>query len=115
MVKEKEERLIIGLTENITLENGVTYKAKIDTGADSSSIDKKLAESLGVKDVVAHKIVRSALGRHKRPTIRLEVEFQGKKFIEKFTISDRSNLKFKVLVGKDILRKEKFFIDPCRE
>lgn len=115
MVKDKKERLVIGLIESITLENNKTYKAKVDTGADSSSIDKKLAESLGVKDIVSHKIVRSALGRHKRPTICIEVEFQGKKFKEKFTISDRSNLKFKVLVGKDILKKEGFLIDPCRE
>ena len=41
----KEKRIIIGLIESITLENGVTYKAKIDTGADSSSIDSNLLEN----------------------------------------------------------------------
>ncbi len=109
-----KRRLKIGLIEPITLENTKSYKAKIDTGADSSSIDINLAKKLGDKKIVGHKTVRSALGRHKRPTIELEVEFQGRKFKEKFTLSDRSNLKYKVLIGKDILKKEEFLIDPCK-
>lgn len=106
------ERLIIGLEESVILEDGKKHKAKIDTGADSSSIDKTLANSLGNKEILSHKIIRSALGRHKRPLIMLEVEFQGKKFKEKFTLSDRSNLKYKILIGKDILIKEGFLVDP---
>ena len=111
----KEKRIVIGLIENITLENGVTYKAKIDTGADSSSIDQNLLEKLGEKKILAHKIVKSALGRTKRPTVRLEVEFQGKIFSEKFSVADRSHLRYKVLIGKDILKKEGFLIDPIKE
>lgn len=107
-------RFIIGLEESITLENGIKYKAKIDTGADSSSIDKALVEKLGGKEIVSHKFIRSALGRHKRPIINLMVIFQGIEFNENFTISDRSNLKFKVLIGKDILKREGFLIDPLK-
>jgi hypothetical protein len=110
----KEKRIIIGLIESITLENGVTYKAKIDTGADSSSIDQNLLEKLGDKKVLSHKVIKSALGRTKRPTVRLAVEFQGKKFSEKFSVSDRSHLRYKILVGKDILKKEGFLIDPIK-
>lgn len=109
-----KRRLKIGLIEPITLENTKSYKAKIDTGADSSSIDINLAKKLGDKKIIGHKTVRSALGRHKRPTIELEVEFQGRTFREKFTLSDRSSLKYKVLIGKDILKKEEFLIDPCK-
>ncbi|NCC70999.1 hypothetical protein EOM09_05435 [bacterium] len=110
-----EERLVIGLVEKVLLENGKEYYAKVDTGADSSSIDKNLVDKLGEKEIISHKMIRSALGRHRRAAILLEIEFKGKKFLEKFTISDRSNLKFKILVGKDILQKEKFLIDPCIE
>ena len=107
-----DKRLIIGLVEQVTLENGKKYRAKIDTGADSSSIDKRLAQSLGDKKIISHKIIRSALGKHKRPTILLKIKFQGIMFEEKFTISDRSKLKYKVLIGQDILKKEGFFINP---
>jgi hypothetical protein len=112
MFKKQEKRIMIGLVEPIVLENKKTYKAKIDTGADSSSIDETLVKSLGDKKVVSHKVVRSALGKHRRPTVYLEIEFQGKKFKEKFTISDRKDLKFKILIGKDILKKEGFLVDP---
>lgn len=104
---------IVGLIEEIVFENGKTYLAKIDTGADSSSIDEKVLEKLGGdKKVVSHKIIRSALGKHKRPTMFLEVEFKGQHFRQKFTVSDRSNLKYKVLIGKDILQKGNFVINP---
>jgi hypothetical protein len=111
-MKKDNERLIIGLVENVYLEDGNKYLAKIDTGADSSSIDKTLIEELNKKEFIGHKIIRSALGRHRRPIVQLEIKFQGKIFFEKFTISNRSNLKYKILIGKDILKKEKFLIDP---
>jgi hypothetical protein len=108
-------RLIIGLIEPVILENGKEYLAKIDTGADSSSIDKTILDELGKKEAVGHKIIRSALGRHRRPLVCLEIKFQNKIFKEKFTISDRSKLKYKILIGKDILKKEGFLVDPLKE
>ncbi len=109
------QRLTLGLIEDITLENGLKLKAKVDTGADSSSIDKELAQVLGDKEIISHKIIRSALGRHRRPTIRVGLTLQDKHFDEKFTLADRSHLTYKVLIGKDILQKEGFLVDPCLE
>lgn len=106
-----EDRLVIGFIEEVKLENGKTYLAKIDTGADSSSIDELLIEEIGEKEIVSHKIIRSALGRVRRPTMMINIEMKGIKFYEKFSISDRRNLKYKILIGKDILRKEGFLID----
>ena len=107
-----KKKLIIGLVENVVLDDGTTHLSKVDTGADSSSIDKSLIANLKDKKIVSYKIVRSALGVHKRPTIMLEVEFQGIKFHEKFTLSDRAHMKYKVLIGRDILKKEGFLINP---
>ena len=109
---KKENRLIIGLEETVILEGGKKYKVKIDTGADSSSIDESLMQNFKDKEILASKIIRYALGRHRRPTVMINIEFQGKQFYEKFTISNRKNLKFKILIGKDILKKEGFLIDP---
>ena len=105
-------RTIIGLIETVILENGKSYKAKIDTGADSSSIDINIAKLFDDKQILTHKYVRSALGRHRRPVISLGLEIKGKKCIDDFTISDRKNMSFKILIGKDILQKEEFIIDP---
>ncbi|MFP4402488.1 MAG: RimK/LysX family protein [Candidatus Nanoarchaeia archaeon] len=110
-----KNRIIVGLIETVILENGKSYKAKIDTGADSSSVDINLAQQFENKQVLSHKFIRSALGRHKRPVISLGIEIKGKKCIEEFTISDRKNLNFKILIGKDILEKEEFLIDPLLE
>ena len=47
---------VVGIYENITLVGKdmqeVKTKAKIDTGADSTSIDKKIAEGLGFKELI---------------------------------------------------------------
>lgn len=109
-----KKRLTLGLIETVVLEDGEKYKAKIDTGADSSSIDEAIALRLGSKEVVSHKIIRSALGKVRRPTIMIDLELQNKKFYEKITIADRSHLKYKVLIGQDILKKEGFLIDPLK-
>ena len=44
-----KDRLVVGFVEKVTLENGRIVSAKIDTGADSSSIDKDLVKELGDK------------------------------------------------------------------
>ncbi|MCA9459784.1 MAG: ATP-dependent zinc protease [Nanoarchaeota archaeon] len=107
-----EGRLIVGLIEEIVLEDGSKYLAKIDTGADSSSIDEELVKKFGDKKIISYKVIRSALGRHKRPIVKLDVVFQGIHFRENFTVSNRKSLKYKILIGKDILRKEGFLVDP---
>ncbi len=107
-----EDRLVVGLIEKVKFDNGEEFLAKVDTGADSSSIDEEVFEKLGKPKIVAYKYVKSALGRHRRPIVRLKVVFQDMEFEEKFTISDRGNLSYKVLIGKDILRKEGFLVDP---
>lgn len=109
------ERLTIGLVETITFGDGRKIKAKIDTGADLSSIDINLSKKLGIDKILSYKTIRSALGKHKRPIINVEFEFKDKKFTEKFTVSDRVGLKYKILIGKDILIKEKFLVDPLKK
>lgn len=112
--KKSKKRKIISLIEDVQLEDGQVYKAKIDTGADSSSIDEKLVKRLGDRELLPPKTVRSALGRSQRPMIMLEIELGGERIKKGFTISDRSSLKYKVLIGKDILKKGEFLIDPLK-
>jgi hypothetical protein len=112
---ELEDKIILGLDEYITIidKNGNEKKvlARIDSGAESSSIDESIYDDLFLGPVVGTKLVKSASGKKRRKVIRIKIELKGKEFKEKFTVADRSDLTYKVLIGHDILTKG-FMIDP---
>jgi hypothetical protein len=109
-------KIIIGLTENVIVigENKVKkrLKAKIDTGATLSSIDSKLAGELKLGPIIKTKLVKSAHGHSLRPLVKASIRIANKRFKYKFTIADRSHMKYKLLIGQNIL-KNKFLIDPA--
>jgi len=118
MMDKKPKKEIIGLTEYITLVGGngkkKKVKAKIDTGADKSSIDLKLAAQLQLGPVVKTRLIKSASGSLMRPIIRSKVIFAKKEMDVYFTMADRAHMKYRVLIGKNILKKG-FLIDPSKE
>lgn len=112
----KSQKKIVGLTEPITLTGEKSKKrvmAKVDTGADKSSIDMKLAAELQLGPVVKISLIKSASGSRKRPIISSNVLFAGKEMKVHFSIADRSHMKYKVLIGRNILKKG-FLIDPSK-
>ena len=115
MVKKKT---ILGLTEKVEIigkEKSKKITARIDTGADICSIDKNLAKRLELGPVEKLKKIKSAHGIKKRPVIRAVLEIKKRKFKGiRFTLANRSHLKYKVLIGKNILKKE-FLIDPSKK
>jgi hypothetical protein len=120
-VKKKAEKkcgkLVIGLSEPITLIGAKGKKkviAKVDTGADKSSIDLNLAAELQLGPVVKISLIKSASGNRKRPIIGSDVVFAGKKMKVQFSIADRSHMKYRVLIGRNILKKG-FLIDPSKD
>ena len=116
MNEYKTDKLIIGLTEEILLYGKTVrkVKARIDTGATKSSIDAKLAEELGLGPAIGKSVIRSASGQTTRPVIRAEVRIHDKKLISEFTTIDRNHMKYKVLIGQNILIKG-FLIDPNKK
>lgn len=113
---EYKDRTIVGLTEEVILHHDGRHdklRARIDTGAERSSVDISLASKLQLGPVVASKMVKSANGAKLRPIVKVEVELCGRKVKETFSLSDRSHMRYKVLIGQNILKKG-FLIDPTK-
>ncbi len=108
------EKIVLGLTEKIVVyghDHPHPSTAKIDTGATKSSIDLNLALNLKLGPVVESRVVKSAHGNKLRPVVDVDILLGGKKLRAKFTLADRSHMKYKVLIGVNIL-KSGFLIDP---
>jgi hypothetical protein len=107
-------RVTLGLVAEVTLV-GKTAKnvmARMDTGATASSIDIELAKELGLEPSSKTKVVKSASGIKRRPMVRAKVILRDQEIEDEFTLADRSQLSYQVLVGQNILKKGNFLIDP---
>jgi len=109
-------KVVIGLAENVSVHHPKGNKsviAKIDTGATKSSIDTNLAAGLRLGPVIKSKLVKSAHGSKLRPIIEATIELAGKKIKSEFTLADRAHMKYRILIGQNIL-KDGFLIDPTK-
>jgi hypothetical protein len=109
-----DDRTVVGLTEVITIHGphgSEKVLARIDTGATKSSISLTLASKLELGPVVDSKLVKSAHGSKLRPIINVNVDVKGKELDELFTLADRDHMKYKVLIGQNVLKHD-FMVDP---
>ncbi len=114
--KAVKKKTIVGLTADIKLLGSKCTKtvvARVDTGAEKSSVDLKLAAEVGLGTLVKTTIIKSAHGSTHRPVIRGRVMFAGKRMNAYFTVADRGHMKYRVLVGQNMLKKG-FLIDPSK-
>lgn len=131
------ERMIVGGFEEVTLpdyDDGVMV-AKIDTGAYSGAlyatrVRKKVDEAgrdyvtfalLGDQTKICtsydfyQRSVRSAHGHtQQRYVIRTHVRIKGKLYETEIGLSDRSNMKFPILIGRKFLREYDMLVDVTR-
>ena len=114
-----KDKVILGLIEHVTVYGSKDKEAKvlarIDTEATSSSIDYALAEELQLGPVISSKVVKSASGIKKRPTIKVKISLKGTRIEEEFTLADRSHMTYRILLGQNILKKGNFLIDPLKK
>ena len=106
-VKAEEGIKIIKAVEEVTVlgpeGRKERIKAKIDTGAWASSVDRRLAESLGILTddrILWYKKAVSALGKEKRPVINVTFILAGKKVRVPMTVSNRRSLTYKMIIGR---------------
>ena len=119
LIDKVQERRIVHAVEDIKVlgKKGkrIRIKAKIDTGAWRSSIDKELAGELGLlvpENVVGREVYRSALGREERDWIKVKFYLGGKKIVTVASVADRRGLNYRFLVGRMDLIKYGFLVDP---
>lgn len=105
-------RKTVGAFEEVEVHglNGknMTVKAKIDTGADGSSIDETLAHELGLTDsdnVLYYDYFRNALGRKRRKIVGVTFIMAGRRVKTQISIADRSRLRTKMLIGRRDLKQ----------
>ena len=133
-LEEISGKKIIGSIEKVKLTgiNGktVTVEAKIDTGADSTSIDIELAKELGfentlqqfyaitkdrwqlfsaIENLAATVPVKSSHGITYRPKINIDVQLSAITMHTKVTVINRSHLLYPIIIGKKNLKK--FLVD----
>src|SRR3989344_3085536 len=111
-MKQAMKKIVLGAFEKIQV-NGKKIKAKIDTGADRSSICKSLINELGLKQIGKKIKITSAHGATRRRLYLGEIIIKGKKLAVDFTSIDRSRLNARVLLGKDVLEKG-FIVDVSK-
>ena len=110
-------RKTLGLIEKVKVFGDSVSEviARIDTGAERSSIDSSLLKSLKLPISDHTKKIRSAAGVNRRPLSEIEVSIVGKKLKGVFTVADRSRMKYPLLIGQNILKEGAFIIDPLKE
>lgn len=118
IVIKYKKKTVVGLVEpvRVTGPGGKSREvlARIDSGATKSSIDVKLAADLSLGPVLKAKVVKSASGKSLRPVVEAKLSLADSEFRTDFTIADRAEMKYRVLIGQNILRKG-FLIDPAKE
>ena len=108
----------IGLVERVTVvgkTKSKTVLARIDTGAVISSIDIKLAAELGLGPVLRTKKVKNANGIVERPLVKCKFKLKNENYNSEVTLADRKILKYSVLIGQNILKKTKLYINPRKK
>lgn len=105
-------------------------QGKVDSGANMSSIhadnwkvipgtkrveftSKILSENKIMMNLEDQVLVATSEGQEVRPVVSLEVNVNGHLLKNaKFNLNNRSNMKYPILIGQNILEEGKFLIDP---
>lgn len=132
----KEARIVIGRTDKIDIPefNIKNISAKIDTGAYTSALhcfktkvvgkkltfhivdksDKGLERRVFVVDNFSQRVIKNSFGDvEKRYVIKVKVVIFNKSIDTEFSLTDRSNMKHPILLGRKFL-KGKFIVDVSK-
>jgi hypothetical protein len=92
---------------------GFTTTAKVDTGAGRTAIDYNFAATVGVGPVISTVKVTQTSGTDRRPVAKMGLKYQDFEEEIEVGLADRkkNDLEYKMIIGKDILRREDVIIN----
>ncbi|MBN8543908.1 MAG: ATP-dependent zinc protease [Alphaproteobacteria bacterium] len=135
---------IVGWVENVTVaEVDITFKAKLDSGAKTSSIDAEVIDIRKVgkrkkgytgeqvvfsikndnnnksvtfeRDIVRYvRIKKKNGGFLRRPVIKMELCIAGRQVNEEVNLANRENFIYPLLIGRNMMQHAKLSVDPSR-
>ena len=125
------EKITIGSIEDIMLLPwGVKLPARIDTGAAKSSLDARelkveadmvvfqLPQKYGGLElrlpIIEWRHIRTPAGRERRPVVELEICLGAKRIRTKVNLTDRSMVKYPLILGRSFLRED-YVVDVKRQ
>jgi hypothetical protein len=128
--RSETAKITLGAVEDVILRPwGVSFPARIDTGADLSSLDARdivvrddvVAFKLGKRygglqlqlPIVEWRYIQTATGTEIRPVVEISLCLGPKLFLTLATLKDRSEMLYPFLVGRSAL-KGNFLVDPSR-
>lgn len=123
-------KVTLGVVEDVILSPwGISFPARIDTGADLSSLDARdivvrnniAAFKLGKRygdlqlklPVVDWRHIQTSMGVEKRPVVEISICLGSKHFRTLVTLKDRSEMMYPFLVGRSALSGT-FLVDTSR-
>ncbi len=122
------KQLLVTLCKDIILNNyedvwligpsgqKLQVRAKIDTGANRTSVDRTIAAEIGLlapDNIVEYREFFSGLGREERPMVRCQLVINGLTRSTTVSISDRSHMKHQVIVGRQDIQS--FLVKPANQ
>jgi hypothetical protein len=117
--EDTPDKKVIRLVVRVLISGPVkeeSVKAKVDTGADRTTVSRELARRLGLRPTGSKITVKVSAGHkiEKRPLVQTRVTLKGKTFRLSVGVADRSKMRYPLIIGRDILRSGAFLIDPAR-
>ncbi|MDD5396454.1 MAG: 7TM domain-containing protein [Candidatus Moranbacteria bacterium] len=113
---KNEPGMVIGDKENVIVlspKGPIALVAKVDTGADFSSIDSALAESMGLVKNQLKRRVKNAQGIQVRDTVNIDYVVGNQEINTIVSVADRSQLSTDMIIGRSDMQG--LLIDPNRE
>ncbi|MBN2042569.1 MAG: ATP-dependent zinc protease [Candidatus Aenigmarchaeota archaeon] len=103
------EKCVIGLLENVKVigeKKSVGLEVLVDTGAAVTSLDKAIAEEIGVGEPVRTMRVKAPATKiiKERPVVEIEIEIGGQKMKIQANLNDRSHMRYPMIIGRNVLR-----------
>lgn len=106
---------VLGIEEEVTIidHDGEPHlvKAKIDTGAWRTTIDRALAEQYHLHNlIIGEHTVKGALGQDTRPVVELTMRLKGRTIKTQAFLADRSHMNYPMIIGRRDMSG--FLVDP---